>query len=711
MKLLVKPLSVIVAFFVSLTMYGQDSSSTGDSDFIQQQLENITAVSENEQSDYLNLLDKVTFYHEHPINLNKTNTEELQQLHLLNDVQINNLLVYIENNGDLLSIYELQSIPLFDLNTIKKILPFVLISSSALENTSAKKLLTAGKHTIILRYAQALETQKGFTPIDSVSLSKSINSRYIGSPERLYARYNFSVSNQVSCGITAEKDQGELLFKNQQRFKYDWYNNALNGNLNNGFDFYSAHLFVQNMRFVKALTVGDYHVSFGQGLTAWSGFAFGKSTDITSIKRIASGITPYKSTDENRFMRGAATTFQHKYWELSLFASRHKIDANITDTLNGATTAVSSLQTTGYHSTPNEIADKDAITQTITGGNIAYNRSNLHLGVTAIDYQLNATLNRDLNTTNQFEFSQRHNVNVGIDYNYTKGNFNIVGEQAMSQNGGFAFANGLLVYLHKQVSFVAMHRLYQRNYQNLLSNGISENSKLANEQGLYMGVNIELTPKITLATYHDRFTFPWLSYQADAPAHGNETVAQLTYTPSKKTMFYMRYRQSNSQANTTTNDEKTNHLIDKKQQNIRLQFDNTIIPSITLKNRIELVNYTTENNTVEYGYMLYQDMTYKKMGSRFSTSLRYSVFDTDSYTSRIYTYENDMTGAFSVPGYYGKGSRFYILVNYQLNRHISCWLRYAQTFYDNTHVISQGGLTEIQGDTKSEIKAQIVFSF
>jgi len=44
----------------------------------------------------------------------------------------------------------------------------------------------------ILRYGRVLEQQKGFQPFDSSSLYKSKNSRYIGSPDKIYFRYRFT---------------------------------------------------------------------------------------------------------------------------------------------------------------------------------------------------------------------------------------------------------------------------------------------------------------------------------------------------------------------------------------------------------------------------------------------------------------------------------------------------------------------------------------
>jgi len=87
-------------------------------------------------------------------------------------------------------------------------------------------------------------------------------------------------------------------------------------------------------------------------------------------------------------------------------------------------------------------------------------------------------------------------------------------------------------------------------------------------------------------------------------------------------------------------------------------------------------------------------------------NLRFAVFDTDTYNARIYAYESDMLYNFSIPAYYSQGTRFYLNLKYSVTKYLDFWIRYSQSYYSDLDVISSG-LSEIQGNTKSEIKAQI----
>ncbi len=113
---------------------------------------------------------------------------------------------------------------------------------------------------------------------------------------------------------------------------------------------------------------------------------------------------------------------------------------------------------------------------------------------------------------------------------------------------------------------------------------------------------------------------------------------------------------------------------------------------------------------ISEGYLLFQDVQYSLEKIPLKLSFRYAVFNTDDYDSRIYAYESDVLYKFSVPAYYYKGQRYYLLANYDLSESLSFWVRYSQTVYNNRSIIGSG-LEEIDGNTKSEITVQLRWKF
>lgn len=677
-----------------------DSVLTDDP--LNQQIEDLSENLGSESVDLTTLVENLKYYKDHPLNLNNATLEELQDLMLLNEIQIDNLLSHRIRFGSLMSIYELQTVDGFDLATINKILPYVKVADmSDAGHFDFKEMLKNGKSEIMIREQRIVEQQKGFSPIDSAALAASPNSRYLGSPDHIYARYRFTYGNFVSAGITSDKDAGEQFFKGTQK---------------NGFDFYSAHLCVRNIGHVKTAVVGDYQVSFGQGLTAWTGYAFGMTSMTLNDKKNAQGVRPYTSVDENKFLRGAATTLRFGKIEGTAFFSDKKRDANITasDTTGGKNIdilEVSSLQNVGLHSTPSEMADRKVLTEVIYGGNVAYKGKQLQIGVTGMHSEYDATLKRSLSLYNQFEFSAQQNTVVGADYDWSFHNFHFFGEGARSANGGTAFINGVLISLDPRLAFTIHTRWLGRDFQNLYASVFSQGTTVANERGVYFGLMAKPMRKITVATYLDRVFYPWMRYQVNAPSSGTDFLLQVNFTPDKKTDMYFRYHHRDKFVNSGDNAVPIDYIIPITQDNYRFNIQYPVGSSIRLRNRVEFSQYHKSNAKAENGFVIWQEITYKKMGSPISFSARYALFQTDTYNAAIYAFENDMPNTFSVPAYYYKGSRVYLLVNWDINRKMELFFRISQTFYYNQNTISAGSLTEIDKNTKTEAKLMLRLKF
>ena len=255
-------------------------------------------------------------------------------------------------------------------------------------------------------------------------------------------------------------------------------------------------------------------------------------------------------------------------------------------------------------------------------------------------------------------------------------------------------------------SLSCIYRNYQKEYQNLKSNAFGENSLNANEKGIFVGVNTNLNSKVTLSAFYDSFKFPWLKYRVDEPSKGCEYSVKLSYIPSSKLTIYLIFKEKNKALNSTES-LNINYVDNTSNRKYRINFTYIVHNNITIKNQIEYLNYIIGSNYNHSGFLLSQDIIYHFVKLPLVISARYATFDTYSYDERIYSYENDVLYGFSIPSYYYKGNRFYIMMKYRINKNIDTWIRYAVTYYSGKSVIGTG-LDEIQGDTKSEIKLQMI---
>lgn len=709
----IKYIVILLVLALSFPIIGQEDKDINEAEknlVLEQSIELVAELSEDENIDYTTLFDVLSSYYDNPINLNRKDIrEDLEQLRLLTDFQIDHIIQHKEKNGNLMTIYELQSIEGFDVQTIRNIMPFVTVSADFYSpHVSFNEMVKNASTNLFIRYSKTLEEQPGYQqPNDSI-WEESPNQYALGKNDRLYTRFRFKYLNNLSFGITAEKDAGETFFRNKQAEQLFGIKSP------KGFDFYSAHFYLHNIGKVKSLAIGDYHIQLGQGLTFWSGLAFGKSVNVMAVKRNALGIRPYASVDENNFLRGAAATLNYGKLDFTAFGSRKMIDANynIVDT-NSTFDGLSftSFQTTGLHNTIGTLEDKKSLQETYAGGNISFNTHKLKLGITGVQSFYGGNVERNLTYYNQYNFNSNQNTVMGADYSFIHRNFNLYGEVSRSANGGMAQIHGLLAALDPKLSVSILYRNYARDYQSIRSNAFAESSTNTNEKGLFFGVEAKLKKGWIINAYMDQFQFPWMKFLTDQPhTYGMDAMLQARYRPSRTLDMYVRIRNRLKPKNTDFNLDDIDYVVQTNQWNIRYNIIYKISESVRLRNRVEFTTYHREGAVDEQGFMIYQDVMYKPLSSNFSFVFRYALFDTDSYNSRIYSYENDVLYYYAIPSYYNRGTRTYLTARYKVRKGIDVWLRWSQWYYNNVDVIGSG-LNQINGNTKTEIRAMVRFAF
>ncbi len=647
---------------------------------IEERIEFMSSDQIEAEADYLNLFQSLEYYYYHPINLNRTNAEELRQLELINEIQIQRLLKHIEENGDLLALEELQSIKGFDLQSIHMLRPFCSVSDA--EKYSKPNLHTVlheGESNLLLRSTRLIEQKKG---------------PFLGNPWGLYSRYRFQYYKRLSLGITAEKDPGEEFFKGSQK---------------KGFDFYSAHLFIQDFKGIKQLAVGDYQAQFGQGLTFWPGLAFSGGLGVSSLKRAARNLVPYTSAQEDQFLRGIGITMEKGKIETTVFLSRKKIGGTLViDEISGIQ-KISSLYTNGLHRTINELEKKERTREELLGFHSSYRSRRFELGFTAVGRRLEFEQSIKEQPYQKYYPRDKEQLNMGIDYSYYLNNCLFYGEISRSDNNGFSMLNGLIWVPSKYIGVGMLQRNYGRYYTPISSNALGSNSRNSNERGTYLNLELNLSRTISFQSNSNIYAYPWLRYQIDAPSSGKDHSLQLNYCPSRSITAYVRFRIKERSRNSTEQEQGVSGLHSQKNKNLRLHLSYQITEHLRIQNRLEISEYELEEKK-ENGYLLYQDLQYSFQKWPITLTARYALFETESYQSRIYAYENDILYAFSIPPYYGVGSRYYLLLKWKIKKGIDLWFRFDQTAYLDRDSIGSGR-DEILSTKRSQIKSQLRLKF
>ncbi|MFT3702382.1 MAG: helix-hairpin-helix domain-containing protein [Agriterribacter sp.] len=648
----------------------------------EQQLENITETHDDADVTDDSWLQQMEYLKKKPLNLNNATESDLQELQLLSAIQINHFITYRNLLGKFISIYELQAIPAWDITLIQKLLPFVTVGNSDFSKTGLSERFLKGENTALIRFSRLLEKSAGYL------IEDTSRSYYAGDPSKLMIRYKYQYKNLLQYGFTAAKDAGEQYFKKGSTV---------------GFDFYSAHLFARNIGMIKAFALGDYTINLGQGLICWQGLAFGKGGDVMNVKRQSAALRPYNSSGAYFFNRGIATTLAYKRWLATAFFSARKLDANFSGNDINDDDVASSIHVSGYHRTQSEIEDRNTLRLFSYGANITYKSKRWHIGFNSIQYAFNNNVQKKEVPYNLYALQGKRWSNSSIDYSFTYRNFHFFGETAIDKNYNPATINGILFSADKRVDMVLLHRFISPAYQSLYGNAFTASTMPTNERGMYMGISIKPNPRIKADFYADVFHFPWLKYRIDAPSYGKDYFIQLSYKPSKTAELYTRYRVQYKPINTQIETNALNNVMPFSNRSWRTQINYQLSLNCSVRQRFELLWYDSPTQQKEKGFLTYFDVFYKPGRSKISINTRLQYFESDSYNSRLYAYENDVLYYYAVPVFYNTGTRYYINVRYSFKKNTAIWLKWSQTIYKNATIIGSG-LDEINGNRKSEIR-------
>jgi len=638
---------------------------------------------QDEDIDYEAIYEVLFQLYSNPIDINKADSEILQASYLLSPVQISNLIRYRSEFGDFISLYELQAIPGFDSNTIDQIIPFLTLGNESSGKTQSfwKRVKMEEQAYFLIRHRRVWETRSGFTPPDTSSTGR-ISSRYLGDPNDLYLRFRIQHARDFSLGLTLDKDAGEQFTWDRKSARY-------------GFNFLSFHFTRYNMGRWKAVSLGDFQLSFGQGLVFGAGYSLGKGAEtVPTIRRSSVGITPYTAALEFGFFRGVGATYRFKNWQSTVLASSASRDGRIgeaLDTLENTAEFISSFNQSGLHRTSSELATKNQFKELNFGTNLQYSNSNgkFHSGVNFLSTKFDQPWQRSLTPYNQFEFRGETN-SIGSFYaSYNWRNFFLFGESATSQSGGNGTVLGFISSLSKQVDFSFLWRKYDRNFHSFYGNAFAEGTRPINERGIYLGIQIKPTLKWKINSYFDFFRFPWLRYRIYAPSSGYEWLTRITYQPSRNLTVFFQIRKEQKERNLPDSGEPAlNYQIQTIQKtNGLLSLEYQITKDLFIRSRI-LFSQVDFDDKVTSGFMILQDIQYS-FGA-FRLTGRMALFDAEEYENRLYTFENNVLWTFSVPAYFGQGMRYYLVGQYQFNSQLTGYLRFARTNYTDREEISSG---------------------
>lgn len=621
-----------------------------------------------------------------PLNINRAGAEELAEIPGLSYTQARAIVEFREQERPFASVQELLDVRGIGPVTLERAAPFVTAGTTMQRRRDL--YLHPGFWTAderfesFMRYGRVLQEQEGYRRSPE-------EGGYTGSPVRYYQRARYS-TRHLSINLTQQKAPGEPLPGPSE------------------FDYTSAHFAIHDLLNLNMLVVGDYSVRAGQGLLLWSGRAFGKGSDVTRTAwRAEPGVQPYTSAYDAGYLRGVAFTYGNRL-QWTGFISRRRRTATETDdgTIRFPTES-------GLHRTVNERSRRYNTLQSTAGARIRWQLSSGSAGVTGYVNRFDPPVEPGQQPWNEHRFHGDRNRAVSGDIRWSLGGRSWFGEAGMTENGGTGWIAGMAGPVREGTEISVVARNYSHRFQSFLGGAFGETSSgPRNERGLYIGWQQRLGERTLLRTYADRFHFPAPRFPLRQASSGYDWLLELEVRRRAGTIWLFQLREKSREEEVTDvewSGEELRRLDMSRRMRARIHLTHQIAPAVRYRARLEWVRSVAPETRPQYGLLVYQDLRLTRREG-LTIDGRVTLFMTDSYSSRVYQFENDLLYVVSNTMLFDRGARAYLLFNWRPSEWLQLWLKVSHTVWFNRETVGSG-LNRIDGNRRSDVGIQARIRF
>jgi competence ComEA-like helix-hairpin-helix protein len=616
-----------------------------------------------------------------PLNINRAGIDELSGIPGLNIQLAQSIIHYRESIKPFEHIAELLQVDGIGEVTLNNILPFV---GTGRPFERGKDIYlnpnywtyNSGFESLI-RYQRVMNSQEGYSRPDTLG-------GYLGSPVKYNHRIRYR-SDRISVNLTQDKDPGE----------------PLSGPTD--FDFTSWHVAIRDAGHLKNFILGDFRVSYGQGLTLWNGGAFGKSSQVIgSAVKNDTGIRPYTSYQETNGFRGVAATYGDQLQISGFYSKRRRTASETSDDRVRFPTA------SALHRTLSETSRRLNLQQETVGGRIRYQFAHGIIGVSGYQNSFGRDIEKGTQPYQLYRFAGDHLSVLATDYRLTAGPAMIFGEIARSSNDSYGFISGSEINLPTDTDLAVAYRNYAKDFQSTLGSGFGEQSNPQNETGFFTGIRQLIEDKLQFNAYIDFFRTHAARFRNSRPTSGYDWLARLSFQPIQNLSIYGQLRSKKWGQEMESLDpfgRETVVMGSEIRSNARLHLEYRVLKSLRLRTRFDVVRWSGTSSPSSIGYLVYQDFRFTPT-SNLTIDTRITVFETDDFNSRVFQFENDLLYVMSNAMLFDQGQRSYIVIRFEPADYLVIRMKASTTLYENRRTIGSG-LNRIQGSRRSDIGFQV----
>lgn len=457
----------------------------------------------------------------------------------------------------------------------------------------------------------------------------------------------------------------------------------------NFYEFYSASIVykTENFKFI----LGDFTPTIGYGSVFWTAFTPTKGSDVISpTLRLAKGVSPNTSAINFTKFRGAFVEVslpdpisffidnpekQEKQDNLKL--RLWVADNKKTATLNVAG-EVTGIDISPKYRTESEILKKDNLDETNFTLNLELQKSSQVYGLLWTKFKYD----KEFNPKSSLIFAHRQ-INLFSYYDLTNyGNFTLGKELVFDTENNFSFKIASQTSVEK-ITWSNQIRYSTPNLRSMYGYNFGEMGNITNQLSLYNAFEIKYSPTLRLYQYFEVYSSLAKYNNLTGIQKGIDLFLESEYQATKATKLVSRIKYESKTESTNLEDLNQRVSYNKSRLELRLESQSVVSNNLKLRLRYEknFINFSHYFPS-EQGSLLFSELQFIAT-ENIQINTRYTFFNTNSFQSAIWQYEYAMTGYTTTSALYGKGSRFFCVVNWKLIDLMKLNIRYSSTLFNN----------------------------
>lgn len=575
--------------------------------------------------------------------INIDSESRLMESGLFSRYQVASLVDYRYRHGDILSLAELAAVDGFGHEFAEAVEPFVSFVSAANPGESSSK-------SPYLRNTLVMKT--------GIKLTGDPENGGQLFPEHTYGlKYKLSVNDVAEVAVSGRSSYGAGLSSPED------------------VSFYAVYY---GRGALGKIIVGDFNTRFGQGLGMWSGFSMSGAPVQGAFSKHPSGISPCWSFSGDGSHRGVAADISFGDITVSPFLSF----PGSSDLLN---------------------KKEDIQVSFLPGVNIAWTGMHGQASLTCFTVSRPLYVREDgskadgvLSGMPFFEAGK-----LSADFRYTVNGTEIFSEAALDlPSFSFAAIAGCKFRPCDALGLAVGVRYYPADFSPDYSGAMRSGSKCSNEYGIAFSGAYVSDDYVRLAGR--------TGFGSSVSRHQGSFSVDMSHSPEPKYGVHEKSSQIKAVLSYMWRISGAFGIDLKISERVR---------TYGRKSRTDVrcdLEYLSENTISSLrvnvlrcagtGFLSYAECGYKSDSGHFSAWARGGVFLVDEWDDRIYAYERDAPGNFTVPAYYGRGFWLSAVAGFKAGRWGRFYLRASYTGYPWQTL---SGSEKKPG--KAELKVQMMF--